>query len=273
MTMWAILSGIEGNLAAYEAVLADLKRQRSPIDALYILGDVISPVADNTAIMQRLCYPRSGELEPQVCQGWWEEQLLTLHGLGRSAEPTELIDRYGLSVVKQLWDGSSRSLVDWIKSLDFGLFELDCLLVHGSSISVSDELTPDTDAIFMLDRLLRMDANYLFCGRSGLAFEYAIHRGSVVSEMTTLTPVPELVPAPVPAPVSAHLADPRSEPLTEAETVTLRPRKIIGVGNVGRVPGQATYTLYQPYAGNLEFRTVRYGTAKGFSQSRSQSRS
>jgi hypothetical protein len=26
--MWAILSGIEGNIAAYEAVLADLKRQR-----------------------------------------------------------------------------------------------------------------------------------------------------------------------------------------------------------------------------------------------------
>ncbi|MEL7079539.1 MAG: metallophosphatase, partial [Cyanobacteria bacterium J06582_2] len=26
--MWAILSGIEGNIAAYEAVLVDIKRQR-----------------------------------------------------------------------------------------------------------------------------------------------------------------------------------------------------------------------------------------------------
>ena len=34
--MWAILSGIEGNLAAYEAVLADLKRQRVTVEELYI---------------------------------------------------------------------------------------------------------------------------------------------------------------------------------------------------------------------------------------------
>ncbi|MGH8000262.1 MAG: metallophosphatase, partial [Brasilonema sp.] len=27
MTKWAILSGIQGNLAAYEAVMADIKRQ------------------------------------------------------------------------------------------------------------------------------------------------------------------------------------------------------------------------------------------------------
>ena len=37
--MWAILSGIEGNIAAYEAVLADLNRQRVEVEALYILGD------------------------------------------------------------------------------------------------------------------------------------------------------------------------------------------------------------------------------------------
>ena len=38
--MWAILSGIEGNIAAYEAVLADIKRQRLPLEAMYILGDL-----------------------------------------------------------------------------------------------------------------------------------------------------------------------------------------------------------------------------------------
>ena len=34
--MWAILSGIEGNIAAYEAVLADIKRQRVKVEALYL---------------------------------------------------------------------------------------------------------------------------------------------------------------------------------------------------------------------------------------------
>ena len=30
--MWAILSVIEGNIAAYEAVLADIKRQRVKVE-------------------------------------------------------------------------------------------------------------------------------------------------------------------------------------------------------------------------------------------------
>jgi len=41
MNKWAILSGIEGNLAAYEAVMADIKRQSKQIEALYILGDLV----------------------------------------------------------------------------------------------------------------------------------------------------------------------------------------------------------------------------------------
>ena len=36
--MWAILSGIEGNLPAYEAVIADIKLQSRYIEALYIIG-------------------------------------------------------------------------------------------------------------------------------------------------------------------------------------------------------------------------------------------
>ncbi|TAF68491.1 MAG: metallophosphatase family protein, partial [Oscillatoriales cyanobacterium] len=43
MKNWAILTGIEGNLAAYEAVLADIKRLRIRVDELYILGDLVGP--------------------------------------------------------------------------------------------------------------------------------------------------------------------------------------------------------------------------------------
>jgi len=78
---WAILSGIEGNLAAYEAVLQDIRRQRSPVTDLYIVGDVVGLKGNNEAAIERLRSPRSGELEPQVCIGWWEEQCFSLHGL------------------------------------------------------------------------------------------------------------------------------------------------------------------------------------------------
>ncbi|MEB3336539.1 MAG: metallophosphatase [Leptolyngbyaceae bacterium] len=240
MTQWAILSGIEGNLAAYEAVLLDLKRQRQPVDELYVLGDVITPGFQSAKVIQRLRSPRSGELTPQVCQGWWEEQLLILHGLGRTGEPTELIERYGMSMVKTLWDEIPRSTVEWVRSLEFGFFELDCLLIHGSSVSVSDELTPDTPPIQMLDRLMRMDANYLFCGRSGFTFQYEIHQGMVTSSLVTL------------------------DQATSPQSTLVQPRQVIGVGNVGRTPGQATYTLYHPYTNQVEFKTVRYGSGKGF---------
>lgn len=241
---WAILSGIEGNLSAYEAVLADIKQQRFPVDELYILGDVIAATSESETVIQRIRSPRPNEPVPQVCQGWWEEQLLILHGLGRTGHPTELIDRYGIAMTKTLWDAISRETVDWIRSLDFGFFELDCLLVHGSSVSVSDELTPETPPIEMLDRLMRMDANILFCGRSGLTFQYEIQQATVTSSVTTLNDS------------------------TASQTIATRPRKVIGVGNVGRIPGQATYTLYHSGSNQVEFRTVRYGSGKGFQASR-----
>lgn len=127
-----------------------------------------------------------------------------------------------------------------MRSLDFGFFELDCLLIHGSSVSVSAALTPDTPPIQMLDRLMRMDANTLFCGRSGLTFQYEIRQGSVISSVATL--------------------DQTASP----QAILIKPRQVIGVGNVGRIPGRATYTLYNPYSDGVEFRTVRYGSGKGF---------
>lgn len=127
-----------------------------------------------------------------------------------------------------------------MRSLDFGFFELDCLLIHGSTVGVNDELTPETSPIQMLDRLRRMQANNLFCGRSGLTFQYQLQTGSITTALTTLDNQ-----------VSPH-------------TVTVTPRQVIGVGNVGRTPGQATYTLYNPGTNQVEFKTVYYGNSKGF---------
>jgi hypothetical protein len=101
-------------------------------------------------------------------------------------------------------------------------------------------LTPDTPPIQMLDRLMRMDANTLFCGRSGLTFQYEIQQGSVTSSVTTL------------------------DQAVAPQAILVKPRQVVGVGNVGRISGQATYTLYSPNTNQIEFRTVRYGSGKGF---------
>ena len=238
--MWAIASGIEGNLAAYEAIVADLKKSRQEVENFYLIGDIIGPKVESNRLVKRIQQPRKGEPTPLVCQGWWEEQILILHALGRTGEPTELIDRYGIDMTKTLWDAIDSTTLKWVQSLEFGFVELDCFLIHGSSISVSDELTPTIDPIQAIDRLSRMDANQLFCGRSGLAFEYKIESGSLNSQVQTL------------------------DKLTDPTPTVLSPRRIIGVGSVGRVEGKASYTLYQPGINKLEFKTVRYGAKKGF---------
>ncbi|BAZ49336.1 hypothetical protein NIES4103_19480 [Nostoc sp. NIES-4103] len=240
MSKWAILSGIEGNIAAYEAVMADIKRQGRYVEALYILGDLVGPTHECEQLVERVNSPRRGELEPLICKGWWEEQCLILHGLGATGDAPELMAKYGGHTVQMLWECVSRQTVQWLRNLDFGFFELDCLLIHGSTVSVDDELTPETPPIQMLDRLSRMQANNLFCGRSGLTFQYQLQTGSITTTLTTLD----------------HQVSP--------QTATLTPRQVIGVGNVGRTPGQATYTLYNPGTNQVEFKTVHYGNSKGF---------
>lgn len=238
--MWAILSGIEGNLAAYEAVLADIKRQRFTVEELYILGDLVAAQPDSEKVIKRVQNPLPRELQPQICVGWWEEQCFALHGLGSSVEPTELIARYGKQTAKLLWDSVSRETVQWLRGLHFGFFELDCLLIHGSSVSVSDKLTPQTIPWQMLDRLQRVQANNLFCGRSGQVFEVQLQSASIATSVVTLD---------------------RKQPV---QIVTTPQKRVIGVGNVGREAGKATYTLYNPKSDQLDFKTVFYGRKKGF---------
>jgi len=244
MTYWAILSGINGNLSAYKAVLADLKRVRHPIEALYILGDLVGPHPQCEALVQRVRQPRRGELAPQVCLGWWEEQCLNLHGMGSDPEATELLEQVGADGVEQLWKSVSRPTVQWLRSLDFGFFEFDCLLIHGSTVGCHDVLAPETPPMQLLDRLLRADANTLFCGRSGQAFHLQIPAGAVTSTVTTV--------------------DSPAQTMTQ----TVSDRQIVGVGSVAQEPGQATYTLYSPYTNAVTFRTARYGSqGRGFGQS------
>jgi len=84
------------------------------------------------------------------------------------------------------------------------------------------------------DRVLRTEAETLFCGRSGLTFEYYVERASLDSSTRTL----------------------ETKQQTSQETLTSC--RVIGVGNVGQTPQKATYTLYQPLTKQVTFPTVDY---------------
>jgi hypothetical protein len=129
-----------------------------------------------------------------------------------------------------LYKAVPREDVEWLRSLDFGFLELDNLLIHGSTVSCDDELTPETPASILLDRLIRADAKQLFCGRSGFAFEYRFESGQIASKITTL--------------------EGEQAPISQI----LKPRKVVGVGSVGRIANQVSYCLYSPSTNNVEFR-------------------
>ena len=124
MNYWAILTGIEGNITAYDAVIADIKKQKYLVEDLYILGDIVGLNIDCKKLVERVRYPKQNELKPKVCMGWWEEQCLILHGLTTTAEPTELIAEYGMNAVKILWDNVDRETVEWLRSLPLSLIHI-----------------------------------------------------------------------------------------------------------------------------------------------------
>ena len=236
--VWAILSGIEGNLAAYKAVIKDIQQQPVSVEEIYILGDLIGPRQESEALVQYIRASKSPSLH--ICQGWWEEQLFSLHGLRHDSDAIALKEKHGAAAVEQLWNAVSRETTNWLRGLDFGFLELDCLLIHGSTVGCDDELTPKTNPLTLLDRLLRAEANTLFCGRSGLTFQYQLASAQVTSTVTTL-------------------GTEQGPDLPQQQT--LKPRQVIGVGNVGRLAGHASYTLYDPSTNTVQFQPVTYGEA------------
>ncbi len=237
---WAILSGIEGNLEAYEAVLQDVHKQSPAITDLFILGNLIDGTPEGNAVVDRIRNPKHGELIPQVCKGAWEEQCLIIRGLAAEPEDNPFVKEKGGDILKQLWDNVPRETVQWFSQLHFGFAELDCLLVHGSSLNVFETLTPDLSPLILLDRLARTQSNRLFCGRSGQVFKYQVAEAKLAATVTTLDSV------------------------QEEQSYDVGDRLIVGVGNVGKQPKEATYTLYNPETDKLVFRTVRYGKKAGF---------
>jgi hypothetical protein len=185
MARWALISGLRGDLEAYEAIQEDLRHTRR-VDTLFVLGDVIGPARNCDALLSRLQQPRRGELEPQCLYGWWEDQLLAERGYrgGRRADALRLSQ--GETAVDALLQAVDPGHMGWLAELQFGFIELDCALLHGSSATVEDSLGPDSSPLLLLDRLTRMEVNRLFTARSGQQFSIELTGGGIESQVRDL---------------------------------------------------------------------------------------
>ena len=224
MARWALISGLRGDLEAYEAIQEDLRHTRR-VDTLFVLGDVIGPARNCDALLSRLQQPRRGELQPQCLYGWWEDQLLAERGYrgGRLADALRLSQ--GETAVDALLQAVDPDHMGWLAELQFGFIELDCALLHGSSATVEDSLGPDSSPLLLLDRLTRMEVNRLFTARSGQQFRIELTGGGIESQVRDL---------------EGQRHQQQSVPK----------RQVIGIG------AGVHYTIYDPGTDRLDFLTA-----------------
>jgi hypothetical protein len=224
MARWALISGLRGDLEAYEAIQEDLRHTRR-VDTLFVLGDVIGPARNCDALLSRLQQPRRGELQPQCLYGWWEDQLLAERGYrgGRRADALRLSQ--GETAVDALLQAVDPGHMGWLAELQFGFIELDCALLHGSSATVEDSLGPDSSPLLLLDRLTRMEVNRLFTARSGQQFSIELTGGGIESQVRDLEG-------------QRH------------QQQSLPKRQVIGIG------AGVHYTIYDPGSDRLDFLTA-----------------
>ena len=221
MARWALISGLRGDLEAYEAIQADLRHTRR-VDTLFVLGDVIGPERECDALLNRLQQPRRGELEPQCLYGWWEDQLLAERGYRGERRADALRLGQGEPAVDALLQAVDPAYMDWLAGLQLGFVELGCALLHGSSVAVDDSLEPDSSPLLLLDRLTRMEVNRLFTARSGRQFRLELTGGGIDSQVRDL---------------EGQRHHQQSVP----------PRQVIGIG------AGVHYTIYDPGSDRLDF--------------------
>ena len=221
MARWALISGLRGDLEAYEAIQTDLRHTRR-VDTLFVLGDVIGPERECDALLNRLQQPRRGELEPQCLYGWWEDQLLAERGYRGERRADALRLGQGEPAVDALLQAVDPGHMGWLAALQLGFVELGCALLHGSSVAVDDSLEPESSPLLLLDRLTRMEVNRLFTARSGRQFRLELTGGGIESQVRDL---------------EGQRHQQQSVPQ----------RQVIGIG------AGVHYTLYDPGSDRLDF--------------------
>ena len=224
MARWALISGLRGDLEAYEAIQEDLRHTRR-VDTLFVLGDVIGPARNCDALLSRLQQPRRGELQPQCLYGWWEDQLLAERGYRGERRADALRLSQGETAVDALLQAVDPDHMGWLAELQFGFIELDCALLHGSSATVEDSLGLDSSPLLLLDRLTRMEVNRLFTARSGQQFSIELTGGGIESQVRDL---------------EGQRHQQQSVPK----------RQVIGIG------AGVHYTIYDPGTDRLDFLTA-----------------
>ena len=229
----AVISCLHANLAALEAVLADIDQQG--ITTITCLGDLVGygPQPNEVVNLVR-------ERAIPSCQGCWDEDIIEGLNSCECSYPSQLAERRGQQAHQWTAEQLSEENKAFLASLPMSLRRDRLLFVHGSPNSQHEYLLPDMDAFAALERVETAGAETLFCGHTHRPYVRELRDGSIRVRVQD----------------GAASGGPSVE-----RQINLPMRRIINAGSVGEPRHgntNATYVIHDEAADSLEIREVAY---------------
>ena len=229
----AVISCLHANLAALEAVLADIDQQG--IDTITCLGDLVGygPQPNEVVNLVR-------QRAIPTCQGCWDEDIIEGLNACDCSYPSQLAERRGHLAHQWTAEQLSEENKAFLASLPMTLRRDRLLFVHGSPNSQHEYLLPDMDAFAALERVETAGAETLFCGNTHRPYVRELRDGSIRVRVQD----------------GAASCGPSIE-----RQINLPMHRIINAGSVGEPRHgntNATYVIHDEAADSVEIREVAY---------------
>lgn len=229
----AVISCIHANLAALDAVLADID-QHNP-DKLFCVGDLVGYGPYPNEVVERI---RS--LDIPTCAGCWDEDIVEGLNSCECSYPSLLAEKRGHLAHgwtnREVTPQTREFLAQLPDSLRFG----NLCFVHGSPHSNHEYLLPDMNAFMASERVLASGADIMFCGHTHVPYVRTIDASQLQVRV-----------------ISANS--------NQEQTFTAPLKRIVNVGSVGEPRHgrpNATYVLYDIDTKQVTLREVPYDYQK-----------
>ncbi|PZO15526.1 MAG: metallophosphatase family protein [Leptolyngbya foveolarum] len=241
----AVISCIHGNLAALEAVLADIDQQGAA--QTFCLGDLVGygPYPNEVVAMIR-------DRQIPSCQGCWDEDIIDGLNACECSYPSLLAEKRGRLAHEWTDAEVTAETREYLAQMPLALRHENLYFVHGSPQSQHEYLLPETSAFIALERVLATGADILFCGHTHVPYVRTLSDGQLQIRVVN-------------GDESASKNTLKNPPEQHSQTLTTPLKQIINAGSVGEPrhgKHQATYVIYDTLSKQTSFREVDYDYAQ-----------
>src|SRR3954469_16826566 len=176
----AVLGDIHGNLAALEAVLGDIKRQRP--DQIAVLGDHVFHGPRPADVVERL---RALQADGALVVGGNTDIAVTDYDYTAAFPWMEQAPSSYRAAAEWAHEQLSDEQLDWLRGLPNERREWSgdtlVLMCHASPGSITSGLPADLDPTVTVERVTRTDARVICCGHTHIAETRELGRKLIVN--------------------------------------------------------------------------------------------